>query len=371
MIGQSLSLVSLEKNYTNIKAVCGISLDIKAGEFVSILGPSGSGKTSILTMIAGFEMPTAGRIVIGGRDVTILPPNHRDIGMVFQKYALFPHLTVAQNVAFPLKMRRYSKKAKRDRVDEMLELVQLQSCADRYPDQLSGGQQQRVALARSLAFEPPVILMDEPLGALDKKLREAMQFEIKRLQQRLGATVVYVTHDQEEALTMSDRVAVMSNGTIAQIGTPVELYKQPRSPFVANFIGKINFIEGRYLGEETGAVSIRLSQDSVVTARHTGQCLEPGTLGNQGVRLAIRPERIKLVARGAGGTAAIPGVVNTSVFVGSFSIFLVHLAGQPDQVIQVQIAAQAAPPFLSNDEVDLVPDEGAVHIFPATAEQAA
>ncbi len=221
MIGQYLSLVGLEKHFGSVRAVTSLSLEISAGEFVSLVGPSGSGKTTALNMIAGFEGPSAGKIVIGGRDVTHVAPNRRGIGMVFQKYALFPHLTVHQNIAFPLRMRGRSNKTRiATRVEEMLELVQLSSYGERYPQQLSGGQQQRVALARALAFEPPVLLMDEPLGALDKKLREAMQFEIKRLQERLGATVVYVTHDQDEALTMSDRVAVMAGGELMQFGPP-------------------------------------------------------------------------------------------------------------------------------------------------------
>lgn len=220
MIGAPVFIDRIGKVYGSQTAVGAVTLDVPAGEFLSILGPSGSGKTTLLTMIAGFESPSAGRIIIDGRDVTAVSPDRRNIGMVFQRYALFPHLTVAENIAFPLKMRGVRKDLRAERVGRALDLVQLPDYAKRYPHELSGGQQQRVAVARAIVFEPPVLLMDEPLGALDKKLRESMQIEIKQLQRRLGATVIYVTHDQEEALTMSDRIAVMAKGQLAQLGTP-------------------------------------------------------------------------------------------------------------------------------------------------------
>ncbi len=346
-------------------AVRELSLDIAAGEFVSLLGPSGSGKTTVLTMVAGFDAPSAGRIVIGGRDVTRLAPNHRNIGMVFQKYALFPHLTIRQNIAFPLKMRGKSQKAATSRrVDEMLELIQLSGYAERYPNQLSGGQQQRVAVARALAFEPPVLLMDEPLGALDKKLREAMQFEIKRLQERLGVTVVYVTHDQDEALTMSDRVAIMCNGRLMQCGTPAELYRQPSSEFVADFIGRMNFIDGDCLDSKGGKTIVRLSEGSVLNLRSVGNDRDCGCAPGKALRVAIRPERIRLVRRGQGGAEAFPGVVDASVFVGSTYIVVVRLADRPEASLHVQIAADGFIPFQRNDNVDVLLDEEAVHVFP-------
>ncbi|MBP1884743.1 ABC transporter ATP-binding protein [Sinorhizobium mexicanum] len=364
MIGQSLSLVGLQKRYGATFAVRELSLDIAAGEFVSLLGPSGSGKTTVLTMVAGFDRPNAGMILIGGRDVTRLAPNHRNIGMVFQKYALFPHLTIRQNIAFPLRMRgKLQKSAIARRVDEMLELIQLSGYAERYPNQLSGGQQQRVAVARALAFEPPVLLMDEPLGALDKKLREAMQFEIKRLQERLGATVVYVTHDQDEALTMSDRVAIMSDGHLMQCGTPAELYRQPSSEFVADFIGRMNFIDGDCLDSRGGKTVVRLSEGSVLNLRSTNDRereYPPGTA----LRVAIRPERIRLAKRGQGGANALPAVVDTSVFVGSTYIVVVRLADRPEAILQVQIAADGFIPFERNDGVDVLLDDEAVHAFP-------
>ncbi|WP_085033333.1 ABC transporter ATP-binding protein [Ensifer aridi] len=365
MIGQSLSLVGLQKRYGEMFAVRELSLDIAAGEFVSLLGPSGSGKTTVLTMVAGFDAPSAGRIVIGGRDVTRLAPNHRNIGMVFQKYALFPHLTIRQNIAFPLKMRgKWQKAVRSRRVDEMLELIQLSGYAERYPNQLSGGQQQRVAVARALAFEPPVLLMDEPLGALDKKLREAMQFEIKRLQERLGVTVVYVTHDQDEALTMSDRVAIMCNGRLMQCGTPAELYRQPSSEFVADFIGRMNFIDGDCLDSKGGKTIVRLSEGSVLNLRSVGNDRDCRCAPGKALRVAIRPERIRLVRRGQGGAEAFPGVVDASVFVGSTYIVVVRLADRPEASLHVQIAADGFIPFQRNDNVDVLLDEEAVHVFP-------
>ncbi|ACP22512.1 AttA1-like ABC transporter, ATP binding protein (plasmid) [Sinorhizobium fredii NGR234] len=370
MIGQSLSLAGLQKRYGEAIAVRELSLDIAAGEFVSLLGPSGSGKTTALTMVAGFEAPNAGRIIIGGRDVTFLAPNHRNIGMVFQKYALFPHLTIRQNIAFPLKMRnRMQKAAAARRVDEMLELVQLSDYAERYPNQLSGGQQQRVAVARALAFEPPVLLMDEPLGALDKKLREAMQLEIKRLQERLGATVVYVTHDQDEALTMSDRVAIMSDGGLVQFGTPAELYRQPETEFVADFIGRMNFIDGDFVESTGGQAAVRFSEEIVLLVRandHERRCA-PG----EALRMAIRPERVRLARRGTGGADALPGVVDTVLFVGSTYIHLVRLTDRPEAALQVQTAADGFVPFQKNENVDIILDREALHIFPVTERRAA
>src|SRR6185295_16512103 len=226
-----------------VRAVDGVTLDIAAGEFFSLLGPSGCGKTTSLRMIAGFELPDAGRVHVGGRDITDLPVHKRDMGMVFQSYALFPHRTVAENVAFGLRMRDVSRPEIERRVAAALALVALTGLEERKPAQLSGGQQQRVALARALVVEPPVLLCDEPLGALDRKLRQQMQFELKELQKRLGVTLVFVTHDQEEALAMSDRIAVMNHGKVVKVGAPTEIYERPRTRFVADFIGEINLLE--------------------------------------------------------------------------------------------------------------------------------
>ncbi len=372
MIGQRLILSNIAKRYGEAWAVREADLEIEPGEFVSIVGPSGSGKTSLLTMVAGFETPTAGIIRIGEKNVTALPPNRREIGMVFQKYALFPHMTVRQNVAFPLRMRRVGpKSASRTRVDEMLELVRLSGYAHRYPHELSGGQQQRVAVARALVFDPPLILMDEPLGALDKKLREAMQFEIKRIQERLGATVLYVTHDQDEALTMSDRVAVMLDGRLQQLGTPVELYRRPQSSFVADFIGRMNFIEGSLAGSQSDNVLVRISDSIVLPAPWTAR--EDAAIPHNGtsVQLAIRPERVSLARRGCGGSHALAGTVETAVFIGPFHLFLVRLDARPDIVFQAQIPAGDAPSFERHDAVDLLLDHEGILIFPAEEKQAA
>jgi putative spermidine/putrescine transport system ATP-binding protein len=268
------------------RAVDGIALDIAEGEFFSLLGPSGCGKTTTLRMVAGFEAPDAGTIRVGDRDVTTLPPEQRDMGMVFQNYALFPHRTVAENVAFGLKMRKVPKEEMAQRVRDALAMVRLQGLEERRPGQLSGGQQQRVALARAIVINPTVLLCDEPLGALDKKLRQAMQFELKELHRRLGLTLLYVTHDQEEALTMSDRIAVMRAGRIAQLGAPREIYDRPTSRFVADFIGDTNILEGRAEG-----MMLRLDGWSSPL---------PMALPEGSATVALRPERVRLGAPGQG-----------------------------------------------------------------------
>ncbi len=268
------------------RAVDGIDLAIAEGEFFSLLGPSGCGKTTTLRMVAGFEAPDAGTIEVGGRDITALPPERRDMGMVFQNYALFPHRTVAENVAFGLRMRKVPREEVARRVRDALAMVRLQGLEERRPGQLSGGQQQRVALARAIVINPAVLLCDEPLGALDKKLRQAMQFELKALHRRLGLTLVYVTHDQEEALTMSDRIAVMRAGRIAQLGAPSEIYDRPTSRFVADFIGDTNILEGA----AEGGVLRMAGWSSPVAA--------PLPAGPAAV--ALRPERVRLSAAGSG-----------------------------------------------------------------------
>ncbi|SCL57667.1 ABC transporter ATP-binding protein [Micromonospora chersina] len=256
----AVSLRGLRKSFGTVEAVVGVDLDIADGEFFSMLGPSGSGKTTVLRMIAGFEPPTAGSVLLGGRDVTRLAPFERDVNTVFQDYALFPHMTVRQNVEYGLRVRKVGRAERRARAAEALRGVRLDGLADRRPAALSGGQRQRVALARALVVRPKVLLLDEPLGALDLKLREQMQVELKALQREVGITFVFVTHDQEEALTMSDRVAVFENGRIAQVGTPAEVYERPASPFVAGFVGTSNLLSGEaartVLGRD-GTFSIR------------------------------------------------------------------------------------------------------------------
>lgn len=315
-------------------AVHEADLEVGAGEFISIVGPSGSGKTTLLTIIAGFEMPTQGRLLVGGKDITSLSPNRRDIGMVFQKYALFPHMTVRQNIEFPLRMRKRARSGStREKVDEMLDLVQLGSFSDRFPHELSGGQQQRVAVARALIFGPPVILMDEPLGALDKKLRESMQFEIKRLQESLGTTVVYVTHDQEEALTMSDRVVVMREGRVEQIGRPNELYTNPRTAFVADFVGSINFIAATVVSAGAGIVAVKIGAGPVIEldASH-GEAVKPGDT----LRLAIRPEHMTLTTPACANSASLAGTLENVVFAGSSVMVFVRLS-ETGQIVRVQV----------------------------------
>lgn len=298
--GAELRMEGISKLYGKSAAVRDLDLTVHAGEFVTLLGASGSGKTTTLMMLAGFTLPSAGRITIAGRDVTGLPPGKRDLGVVFQNYSLFPHLTVAQNLAFPLEMRGMAKARIGQEVQRVLELVKLPQMAQRYPRELSGGQQQRIALARAIIFAPQALLMDEPLGALDKNLREHMQVEIKRLHASLGATVVFVTHDQEEALTMSDRIAVMQDGGIAQIAAPADIYERPANRWVAEFIGQSNFLPGRVENLDADAAVVRLDSGELVRMRGA---LQPAI----GARVSgvLRPERIRVLP--ADQAAELPG----------------------------------------------------------------
>ena len=262
-----LRFIDVKKSYDRKTLVVkGFNLDVTKGEFITLLGPSGSGKTTVLMLLAGFESVTGGDIRIDGAPITRTAPNKRNIGIVFQTYALFPHMTVAENLAYPLKARKIGRDVIAARVAEYLSLVELDGFGDRHPSQLSGGQRQRVALARALIFEPSLVLMDEPLGALDKKLREQMQFEITRLHQRLGFTVIYVTHDQTEALTMSDRIAVFNDGVVQQCATPVELYERPGNAFVADFIGENNMVPGTVVAVEDHEVRVAISGNQHVAA---------------------------------------------------------------------------------------------------------
>jgi putative spermidine/putrescine transport system ATP-binding protein len=285
-----VSLRGVQKTYDGVHLVVrDLDLDIRQGEFLTLLGPSGSGKTTTLMMLAGFEAPSAGAITLAGRDLTHLPPHKRDIGVVFQSYALFPHMTVEENVAFPLSVRGLARAEAAQRAARALEVVQLEGLGLRRPHQLSGGQQQRVALARALVFEPQLVLMDEPLGALDKQLREQMQLEIRRLHERLGITVVYVTHDQAEALTLSDRIAVMQHGAIQQLDAPRVLYERPANAFVARFIGENNRLDGICESVGAGACVIRLGDGRRLAAVPVGAVTPGGR-----VTLSVRPERLRL-----------------------------------------------------------------------------
>jgi spermidine/putrescine transport system ATP-binding protein len=315
MTAGQVQIVDLVKRFAEVTAVDGINLDVAGGEFFSLLGPSGCGKTTTLRLIAGFEQPSEGRVVLDGRDVAHTPPHKRNVNTVFQSYALFPFLTVEENVTFGLRYKNVAKGEARRKAAEALALVQLEGYQKRRPSQLSGGQQQRVALARALVLNPAVLLLDEPLGALDAKLRKALQIELKALQEEVGITFIYVTHDQEEALTMSDRLAVMSNGKIEQIGSPAEVYEEPSTAYVADFLGVSNLMPA--LGEGGGRV--RLGDFQFTATR--------GDLGARGpVRVVIRPERVDLSDHGTPGDNRIPGMVERVLYVGSVIQVLVHLA---------------------------------------------
>ncbi len=322
--GQSgrLDLLKLTKRYPGLVAVDAVDIEVRSGEFMTLLGPSGSGKTTTLMMIAGFTPPTEGDIMIDGASVSAMAPERRDIGVVFQNYALFPHMTVFGNVAFPLEMRGMSKPEIRDKIHDVLELVQLAGLNERLPRQLSGGQQQRVALARALVFSPRLLLMDEPLGALDKNLREQMQFELKRLQRELGVTVVYVTHDQEEALTMSDRVALMNHGRIEQLGTAQALYERPINRFVAEFIGESSLIDGAL--SDDGATGTSWFTDE------TGMRFRVATPDNDGLRngpcsLVLRPEKLTVVPAFEAPAEGLEGTVEETLYVGDFTRYSIRI----------------------------------------------
>jgi putative spermidine/putrescine transport system ATP-binding protein len=301
--GAGIHVFGLRKRYGDVTALADVDLEIRAGEFFTLLGPSGSGKTTLLRLIAGFERPDGGRVELGGRDVTQVPPYARNVNTVFQDYALFPHMTVAQNIEYGLRVRKVAKAERREKAARALEMVRLPGLGGRKPTQLSGGQRQRVALARAIVNEPQVLLLDEPLGALDLKLRQEMQLELQRVQREVGITFVYVTHDQEEALTMSDRIAVLSGGKIEQTGDPVEVYERPRTPFVAGFIGVSNLIE------------------------------------RDGHTITVRPEKITLVAGDEPdppGTHTEPGRIRDVIYAGVLTRYVVDLDGGGELVVSRQ-----------------------------------
>jgi len=314
-----LDILHLEKSFGAHRVVKDFNLTIEKGEFISFLGPSGCGKTTVLRMVAGFETPTSGAICIDGRDVSGLAANRRNIGMVFQAYALFPNLTVEQNVGFGLRIKGEGKADIRTRVGEMLEMVGLPNLGERYPFQLSGGQQQRVALARALAIRPQVLLLDEPLSALDAKIRTSLREEIRRIQRELGITTIFVTHDQEEALSMSDRVVVMHQGIADQVGTPFEIYNRPATRFVAQFVGTLNLLDASLLDAAAGRVG--LGDLSVALNREL-----PGRTGDR-VSLALRPETVALGRKGE-GSVVLPGHIAEVHFLGSVIRIRVAVAGQ-------------------------------------------
>jgi putative spermidine/putrescine transport system ATP-binding protein len=321
-----LELTGIQKRFGEVAAVADFNLGAERGEFVSFLGPSGCGKTTTLRMIAGFEQPTAGNIIIDGADVTRRPPNRRNVGMVFQSYALFPNMTVGGNIGFGLKVRKVPADKIKAKVAELLTMIHLPDKGDRYPYQLSGGQQQRVALARALAIEPQVLLLDEPLSALDAKIRVALRKEIRSIQRQFGITTVYVTHDQEEALSLSDRVVVMSEGRVEQIGTPAEIYNFPATPFVASFVGTLNLVNAKVIEAGTGRLSV--AGQEVIASKPVSDAHDGGS-----VTLALRPESIELGE--GGGSNRLHGPIEDVSFLGSIVRMRLRLDGTDGPTISL------------------------------------
>ena len=345
--GAPIKIDKLSKFFGKFGAVQEANLDIKAGEFLTFLGPSGSGKTTTLMMVAGFLIPTYGDIVVDNKSIVTVPPHKRNIGMMFQHYALFPHMSVADNIAFPLQMRHMSKDKISERVSWALDLVQLSEFKNRRPHQLSGGQQQRVALARAIVYQPSVLLMDEPLGSLDKKLREEMQYEIKKIQEHFKITTVYVTHDQEEALTMSDRIAVMNEGRFEQIGTPRELYEKPNNSFIADFVGETNFLEGEVVDRE-GDMSIFLT---TLGNKLKVQLPADTPLGDK-LTIAVRPEKLFITKKEQSILPSLSGVVEGIVYLGEITKYIVDI-GEGKQLVLKQMNRYGVDDYRRGAEVKI------------------
>lgn len=326
----NLRLEGLSKRYGDVQALAPSTLEVPPGKLISLLGPSGCGKTTTLRVVAGFEVPDTGSVIIGDVDVTTMPTNKRGLGMVFQNYSLFPHMTVSENIAFGLKMRKVGDAEIKQRVGEMLDLVQLPGVEKRFPNQLSGGQQQRIALARSLVTNPSILLLDEPLGALDKNLRETMQFELRRIQNQLGITTILVTHDQEEALTLSDQVVVMKDGELLQVGTPSEVYESPRTQFVSEFLGTANLFDGEISGSGAGGdwdFILKHQEQVNILKVHAGDATSPGP-----AKIAIRPEKLFLTRDEPESVNRLNGVISGHVFRGSYHAYEVKIPGRPTAV---------------------------------------
>ena len=352
--GASLRLEAIEKKYGSLAALARTDLEVRPGEFFGLIGPSGSGKSTLLGMIAGFVPPSGGRILLNGADIVSLPPYRRNLGMVFQNYALFPHMSVAENIAFPLRMRKLPRDDIEARVRRMLDVVRLAGLGERSPAQLSGGQQQRVALARAASYDPTLLLMDEPLGALDKNLREEMQYEIKRFHREIGATVLYVTHDQDEAATMSDRIAILNHGHIAQIGRPRELYESPASAFVASFLGEANLFEVATMSQSSPPRLRVETKDGLTLSANQGAHFDAGSV------ICVRPEAIQ-IAKSAGAAAnTLAGRVVDVVYTAGSLRYRVEVAGGRIVLVRRPLQRQSAimevgsPVYLAWDVADTI-----------------
>ncbi|NYT37136.1 ABC transporter ATP-binding protein [Allopusillimonas soli] len=354
MAASNLQIQGLAKRYGNFVALAPTHLEVASGEFLTLLGPSGSGKTTLLSLIAGLSRPDEGRLIVNGRDITDGAPYERDIGMVFQNYALFPHMTIEENIAFPLKMRNMDGAQMRRRTADVLDLVRLPHVAQRYPKALSGGQQQRIALARCMVYNPSIILMDEPLGALDKKLRDQMQLEIKRIHRQSGTTIIYVTHDQEEAMTMSDRICLMNAGAIAQLGSPADLYFRPCSVFVADFLGESNMFDAVLTDVQRGSAGIRLAMGAMGRATLHNDDLKPG----DSVKVMIRPQNVHPMMPGEHapdamhGGPGLSGKVLDVMVTGSLTKLYVQGKGE-NALIAAFPTRAGAPGFTVGQEVML------------------
>ena len=350
-----LVVEGVRREYGPVRALDGVGLAVEPGELLTILGPSGSGKTTLLKVIAGFETPETGSVLLGGEDITAVPPARRNIGMVFQNYALFPHMTAAQNIAFPLEMRGMARTEIDREVVRALDLVALGGLGERLPRQLSGGQQQRVALARAVVFNPRLLLLDEPFGALDRKLREAMQLEVRRLQRRLGLTTIFITHDQEEALVISDRVAVMRAGRIEQVGRPPEIYERPANSFVAEFVGESNLLFGT-VGARKGD-DLEIGTEDALTVIARGEAPAGARVG-----MLVRPERLIPGEAGRGTVNLFRGRVLETVYVGSSHKFRIRLDGGRELLVRAPAMAERGAPAVGDGiAVRFAPED--VHLF--------
>ena len=353
-----LEIRNLRKTYGPVVALAGADIEMREGEFLTLLGPSGSGKTTMLLLIAGLIQPDHGEMWIDGRLSTYTPPHRRDIGMVFQNYALFPHMTVYENIAFPLRMRKVPDARIREEVRRVLEVVQLPDVQDRLPRQLSGGQQQRIALARCMVYQPPIILMDEPLGALDKKLREQLQLEIRQLHQELAITVLYVTHDQEEALVMSDRICLMNEGEIEQLGSPDDLYFRPESMFAADFLGESNLLDATVAATENGVVRLTGPADVPIEAAPRA-----GVAAGQALKFMVRPENVRVLGDGETAENVLTARLQDVILVGQVTKYYAKLADGTD-ISATELTRHGIPRFEQGTEVRFGFDRESTVVLP-------